>query len=232
MSQSSYKQFCPVAMASEIICSRWTLIVLRELMTGTTTFNELRRGVPRMSPALLSKRLKELQAAGIVTRSRTTGGIDGFEYRLTKAGEGLKPVVDAVSIWGQRWVETKASLKNFDPSLLMWNMRKRIDPGPMPARRSTIQVIFNDQPQAFRNYWLVVAPGEDVDLCSVDPGFDVDLYLSTDLKTMTEVWMGYVPIGKAKGSGKLVVTGSRELESKLTTWFTLSTVAKVARMVA
>lgn len=232
MSQGSYKQFCPVAMASEILCSRWTLILLRELMMGTSRFNELRRGVPRMSPALLSKRLKELEAAGIVTRSRIGRGPDAFEYGLTEAGRDLKPIIEAVGVWGQRWVETEASLQNLDPALLMWNMRRRIDPNPMPRRRSTIQVIFGDLPEAQRNYWLVVEPGCDVDLCSVDPGFDVDLYLSTDLKTMTEVWMGYATLRSAKSSGKLIITGSRELEANLSSWFTLSSLAKVNRMVA
>jgi DNA-binding HxlR family transcriptional regulator len=184
MTDSSYKQFCPVAMAAEILCARWTLVLLRELVAGSTRFNELRRGVPRMSPALLSKRLKDLETAGIVTRSRLAGGPELCEYRLTKAGEDLRPVIEAVGCWGQRWIETEASLENLDPNLLMWDMRRNIDPTPMPRRRTTIQVIFNDLAEARRNWWLIVQPGQEVDLCSVDPGFDVDLYLSTDLRTM------------------------------------------------
>src|SRR3974390_1888532 len=122
MSGSSYNQFCPVAMASEILGARWTLLVLRELLAGSTRFNELRRGVPRMSPALLSKRLKDLETAGIVTRDKARSGPD-FEYRLTAAGRDLQKVVEAAGIWGQRWVETKASLENLDPELLMWDIR-------------------------------------------------------------------------------------------------------------
>src|SRR6516225_6997595 len=119
MTDSGYNQFCPVAMAAEILGSRWTLVLLRELVAGSTRFNELRRGVPRMSPALLSKRLKDLEAAGIVTRSQLAGEPDLFEYRLTDAGRDLKPVIEAVGVWGQRWVETEASLENLDPNLLM-----------------------------------------------------------------------------------------------------------------
>ena len=215
MSDGSYKQFCPVAMAAEILCSRWTLVLLRELVVGSTRFNELRRGVPRMSPALLSKRLKDLEAAGIVSRSQVPGEPDVLEYRLTDAGRELKPVVEAVGIWGQRWIETEASLRNLDPNLLMWDMRRNIDPKPMPRRRSVIQVIFGDLPEARRNWWLIVEPRKEVDLCSVDPGFDVDLYLSTDLRTMTEVWMGYTAIARAKDEGRLTVTGSRELAAAL-----------------
>jgi DNA-binding HxlR family transcriptional regulator len=232
MTDSGYNQFCPVAMAAEILGSRWTLVLLRELVAGSTRFNELRRGVPRMSPALLSKRLKDLEAAGIVTRSQLAGEPDLFEYRLTDAGRDLKPVIEAVGAWGQRWIETEASLENLDPNLLMWDIRRNIDPVPMPHRRNTIEVIFSDLKKAQRNWWLIVQPGQDVDLCSVDPGFDVDLYLSTDLRTMTEIWMGYTTIDRAKREGRLNLTGSRQLETAIGHWLTLSPFAKVEKLVA
>ena len=122
----SYNQFCPVAMAAEILGTRWTLLLLRELVAGSTRFNELRRGVPRMSPALLSKRLKDLEAAGIVTRRRLEADPELFEYRLTDAGNELGLVIEAVGAWGHRWIETEASLKNFNTTLLMWDMRRNI----------------------------------------------------------------------------------------------------------
>ncbi|MGZ5822730.1 MAG: winged helix-turn-helix transcriptional regulator [Hyphomicrobium sp.] len=232
MANATYNQFCPVAMAAEILCSRWTLVLLRELIVGSTRFNELRRGVPRMSPALLSKRLKDLEAAGIVSRSAVPGEPEVFEYRLTKAGRDLRAVVEAVGIWGHRWIETEASLNNLDANLLMWDMRRNIDPEPMPHRRSTIEVIFADQPTVRRKWWLIVEPGKEVDLCSVDPGFEVDLYLATDLRTMTEIWMGYTSIARAKEDGRLTVTGNRQLEAKLKSWLGLSRFAKVEKLVA
>lgn len=232
MIDSGYNQFCPVAMAAEILGSRWTLVLLRELVVGSTRFNELRRGVPRMSPALLSKRLKDLETAGIVTRSQVTGEPDLFEYRLTDAGRDLKPVIEAVGTWGQRWIETEASLENLDPNLLMWDMRRNIDPSPMPARRNVIQVIFSGLQEAERNWWLIVQPGQEVDLCSVDPGFDVDLYLSTDVRTMTEIWMGYTAIARAKEQGRLIITGDKQLEAEVGSWLRLSPFAKVEKLVA
>jgi len=232
MSDGGYGQFCPVAMAAEILCSRWTMVLLRELVCGSTRFNELRRGVPRMSPALLSKRLKDLEAAGIVSRHRVAGEAGVFEYRLTKAGADLRPVIEAIGAWGQRWIETDASLKNLDPQLLMWDIRRNIDTKPMPRKRSTIEFIFNDLPQAQRTWWLVVQPGQEVDLCSVDPGFDVDLYLATDLRAMTEIWMGGVTVARAKREGRLAITGSRALEASLTSWLALSKFAKVDKLVA
>jgi DNA-binding HxlR family transcriptional regulator len=231
MSDGGYSQFCPVSMAAEIICSRWTLLVLRELVLGSTRFNELRRGLPSMSPALLSKRLKDLEAAGIVTRvAERESGV--LEYRLTEAGEELRPVIEAIGVWGHRWVTTEATLKNLDGNLLMWDIRRNINTDPMPLRRNTIQFIFTDRPASERNYWLIVEPGNDIDLCVVDPGFDVDLYVSTDLRTMTEIWLGYAAIGAASDDGRLVLTGNSNLAADLRSWLKLSLFAKVEKKVA
>ena len=142
MTQGSYKQFCPVAMASEVLCNRWTMVPLRELVAGSTRFNELRRGVPRMSPPLLSKRLKDLEEAGIVRRvaSSTESGL--FEYHLTRSGRELKPVVDAIGVWGQHWVEANPSLQNLDSDLLMWDMRRSLKLSPMPKQRTVIEFLY------------------------------------------------------------------------------------------
>jgi hypothetical protein len=185
-----------------------------------------------MSPALLSKRLKELEAAAVIERVPVANEPGIFEYRLTEAGRELKPVIEAIGCWGQRWIDLEVSLEKLDPGLLMWDMRRNIDPRPMPRTRSTIQVIFSDLPEGRRNWWLVVEPGKDVDLCSVDPGFDVDLYLSTDLRTMTEIWMGYTAISRAKEQGRLLITGSRQLEADLGAWLSLSPFARVEKRVA
>jgi DNA-binding HxlR family transcriptional regulator len=232
MSEGSYKQFCPVAMASEILCTRWTMMLLRELLLGTTRFNDLRRGLPRMSPALLSKRLKELEAAGILTRTKAAKGPDLYEYSLTEAGLALKPTVDAVGDWGHRWVTTQATLAHLDVNLLMWNMRRNINPKPMPKRRSTIQVIYRDLPAAKRDWWLLVEPGKEADLCSIDPGYDVDLYVTTDLRTMTEVWMGYTTVARAKADERLIMSGDRQLEDTLQIWLGSSRFAKMDKCVA
>src|SRR3954454_15026950 len=187
MTIGSYKQFCPVAMAAEILCTRWTVVLLRELIAGSSRFNDLRRGVPRMSPALLSQRLKELEGAGIVARlpSATEPGV--FEYQLSAAGRELRPLVEAFGIWGQRWVESELSLQHLDVSLLMWDMRRNLDPTPMPQRRNVIQFRYPELPTAQRSWWLIVGSATGVDLCSINPGFEVDLYVSTDLRTMTAI---------------------------------------------
>jgi DNA-binding HxlR family transcriptional regulator len=227
MTQGSYKQFCPVAMTAEILCTRWTVVLLRELMRGSTRFNELRRGVPRMSPALLSQRLKELEEVGVLTRKAARGEPSVHEYHLTKAGRELEPIVDAFGIWGQRWVDKDVSLQNLDAQLLMWDMRRNLKPDPLPEGRSVVQFQYPEQPPALRTWWLVVEPGAGVDLCSVDPGYEVDLYVSSDLRTMTAVWMGYETFRRAVDARKVLLTGDRKLASSMHQWLGLSPLAKI-----
>ncbi len=220
MTQPGYKQFCPVAMAAELLCTRWTMVLLRELMAGSTRFNDLRRGVPRMSPTLLSQRLKELEAAGVIERRALDAEKGVFEYHLTESGMELRAVVEAMGFWGQKWVEARLSLRNLDPSLLMWDMRRNLNPSPLPKRRTVIQFLYRELPQSKRSWWLVVESRGDVDLCSSDPGFDVDLYVSTDLRTMTAIWMGLTTV--AKESSKVTLTGSRDIAAKMQSWLGLS----------
>jgi DNA-binding HxlR family transcriptional regulator len=225
----SYGQFCPVAMASEIICSRWTVLVLRELLAGTTRFNDLRRGVPRMSPALLSKRLKELERAGIVVATPNARGVT--EYRLSPAGEDLRPIVFGMGFWGQRWVESQLSLKNLDPSLLMWDMRRNLRPEPLPPRRCTIHFRYPELPESRQNWWLVVE-GASVDLCSVDPGFEVDLTVTGSLRSMTAVWMGIAVLAREVDAGRLELLGDLQVAHNIQQWLGLSPFAGEARRVA
>jgi DNA-binding HxlR family transcriptional regulator len=232
ISASRHKQFCPLAMAADILCARWTMMLLSELLRGTTRFNDLRRGLPRMSPALLSKRLKELEAAGIVARSRPAEGPDLYEYSLTEAGRAVEPIVDAMGDWGHRWVTTEASMANLDVKLLMWNLRRNLVPDPMPQRRCVIQIVYRDLPTASRNWWLLIYPGREADLCSIDPGHDVDLYVTTDLRTMTEVWMGYDAAARAIEDGRLVLVGDRTLETTFQTWLGASRYAAMEKCVA
>lgn len=222
MTRASYSQFCPVAMASEVLCTRWTVVLLREFIAGSTRFNDLRRGVPRMSPALLSKRLKELTAAGILDRIESGSEPGIYEYHLTDAGRDLRSVVESVGFWGQRWVEAKLSLKNLDPSLLMWDMHRNLNMTPMPEDRCVIHFLYSDLPKAHKHWWLVVEPTGEVDLCSVDRGFDVDLYVTTDLRTMTSIWMGVTTVAVARDDNLLTLVGDDKLSQSMQTWLGLS----------
>jgi DNA-binding HxlR family transcriptional regulator len=219
---ASYKQFCPVAMASEILCNRWTMLLLRELISGSTRFNDLRRGLTRMSPALLSQRLKDLEEAGIVKKIVSAGERSSHEYNLTEAGQDLRPVIESIGIWGQRWVDTNLSLENLDPSLLMWDIRRGLKPSPLPTTRNVIEFYFTDLPSNQKHWWLIVEPSGDVDLCYTDPGFEVELYLQTSLRSMTSIWMGYSTLSAEIKIDQLTLEGNSVMAQNMHFWLGLS----------
>lgn len=227
--RGSYGQFCPVSMASEILCSRWTTLVLRELLCGSTRFNDLRRGVPKMSPALLSKRLKELQQANVVTVSRKPNG--SVEYHLSESGEELRPLIMGLGTWAQGWVESRLSLKNLDPSLLMWDMRRHLVHRLLPERRCMVQFLYPELTASQRSWWLVVEAG-NADLCNFDPGHDLDLLVTSSLRSMTAIWMGLSTIKKEAESGQLELEGDPVLAGSMQQWLGLSPFAHHPRRVA
>jgi DNA-binding HxlR family transcriptional regulator len=218
--EAGYKQFCPVSMAAEVICTRWTVVLLRELVAGSTRFNDIRRGVPKMSPSLLSKRLRDLESAGVVERRAVPGEGGMHEYLLTDAGRELRAVVESIGFWGQKWIESSLSLKNLDPSLLMWDMRRNLNPAPLPRRRTVIQFLYPELPASKRLWWLVVEPKGDVDLCWSDPGFEVDLYVTTDLRTMTAIWMGLTTVSRE--TARMTLEGDRAVCDTMQAWLGLS----------
>jgi DNA-binding HxlR family transcriptional regulator len=213
-----YGQFCPVAKAAEVFAERWTPLVLRELLCGSTRFNDLHRGVPLMSRTLLSQRLKQLEELGVVKRKVAT---QGSEYRLTDAGRDFAPMVEMLGEWGQRWYRTRYGADELDVTLLMWDMRRTVKPMVFPPGRVSVQFDFKDQPESKRHWWLV-SVGGDVDLCATNPGFDVSLFVTTDLKTLTRVWMGEVTARNAVASGKIELDGSRACRQAFEKWLGLS----------
>ncbi|HAW48272.1 MAG TPA: transcriptional regulator [Roseovarius sp.] len=225
----SYGQFCPISMASEVLCARWTPLLLRELLCGSTRFNDLRRGLPRMSPSLLSKRLGELETAGVIQSVKGDHGVKG--YRLTQAGEELRPLVMGIGAWGQRWVESEISLNNLDPQLLIWDMHRGLNIDPLPERRVCLQFVFGDLPVTRQNYWLLVDPQSGVEACYSDPGYEVDLFSESSLRTMTAIWMGLDTVQKAVKDGRLNLTGPREIAARMQEWLGLSPFAQQERMV-
>ena len=225
---STYGQFCPVAKAAEIVADRWTPLVLRELLLGSYRFNDLHRGVPLMSPALLSRRLKELERVGVVARRRPPTGT-GWEYHLTPAGEELWPVIESLGLWGYRWATREFTRKDLDPSLLMWDIRRRAARDHLPEGHAVVLFEFTDVPGKKRQWWLVFNRGE-VDLCLVDPGFDIDLTVSSEIETMAHVWLGKHDLGRALESGEITLLGSRDMVRSFRDWFALSLFARAASL--
>jgi DNA-binding HxlR family transcriptional regulator len=215
-----YGQFCPIAMSSEVLYRRWTTLILREMLCGSTRFNELRRGLPRLSPALLSICLRELAEHGLLER-RGAEDEKATSYRLTPAGEALRPLIIGMGEWGHRWIESSASLANLDPSLLMWDIRRNLKPDPMPPDRAVIQFLFSGLPPDKNRWWLIVDAGA-VDLCYSDPGFDVDLYIATDLRTMTAIWMDYASIKTEVAERRVFLNGEPCLCATVQDWLGFS----------
>lgn len=224
-----YGQYCPVSRAAEIVAERWTPLIIRELHLGSTRFNDLQRGVPRMSSALLSKRLKELEYAGIVERRPAATG-RGLEYHLTAAGRELTPIIVGMGHWAQRWVRDDLTRdENLDPDLLMWDIHRGVAADRIPVeRRYVTQFQLSGVPVSRRRYWLVFNGG-DVDVCMKDPGFDVDLAISVHVKTLVEIWLGHVPIREAIRMGHLTFDGAREDIKAFPEWFALSPMAEAGR---
>ncbi len=222
-----YQQFCPVAKAAEVLTRRWTPLVVRELLCGSTRFNDIRRGVPRMSASLLSQRLKELEDAGVVVRSAAANG-DHAEYRLTEAGEELRPIIMQMGFWGRRWIQQEVSREDLDVGLLMWDIRRRIDVERLPERRVVVRFDFEDAPDGLDVFWLVLEP-EEADLCVKDPGHPVDLEVYTDVLTLTQIWMGDVRFGDALSHEAIRLRGPSQLRRAFPEWLQLSSLAKVER---
>jgi DNA-binding HxlR family transcriptional regulator len=218
-----YGQFCPVAKGAEVFAERWTPLVLRELLCGSTHFSDLHRGVPLMSRTLLSLRLKQLEEIGVVKRAPSARG---SQYHLTEAGREFAPIVHQLGEWGQRWFHTKFGKDELDVTLLMWDMRRNVKPTAFPSERVCVQFHFSDQPMLKRKWWLVSDRG-DVDLCATDPGFEVSLYVTTDMRTMCRVWLGDLALGTAVDAGGILIDGPRVLQQGFGRWLGLSGFATI-----
>jgi len=216
-----YGQFCPVALAMEVIGERWTLLLVRELLCGSHRFTELMQGVPLMSRTMLSQRLRSLERAGVVERR-------GREYHLTEAGEELRPIVEQCGTWGHRWVRRKLTPDELDPALLLWDVRRNLEQSALPATRTVVEFRFRGAPRGKQRFWLVI-DGDDVDVCLTYQGFEADLTVEAELRALIEVWMGHTPWASAVREGRIALSGPRALVRAFPSWLKLSVFAPVPR---
>lgn len=217
---ASYYQFCPVAKAMELLDERWTLLIVRELLLGSEHFNDIRRGVPRMSPTLLSKRLDRLVRAGIAERHDN-------RYVPTDAGRELRPVVEMLSQWGIRWIGEIGD-EDLDPKLLLWDMRRHVIGSAVPEGRTVLHFRFGDVTADKRHWWLIITP-EGTDLCDADPGFDANIGVTAQLRSLTRVWRGDSAWSDVLRSGEVAFSGPSRLCRGLPTWFDPPLYAAVPR---
>lgn len=215
-----YGQFCPVAKAAEIFCERWTALILREMSTGSTRFSQLQRGVPLMSPTLLSKRLRELEAEGIIERRRAAGD-RAHSYHLSEAGAEFVPLVDALGRWGQRWSRRELAESEIDLGLLLWSVEKSARADAFGKGRAVIRFEFTDQPEGKRLWWFVNENGR-CQMCVQDPGFEVDIYVAASLPDMIHVARGDISVAAAMAANRLEVIGPRRLTGRLAAWLDIN----------
>ena len=221
----SYGQFCPVAKAAELFCERWTPLIVRDLAAGASRFSELHRGVPLMSPTLLSRRLKQLEAEGVVER-RLSGSGKSWSYHLTSAGEEFAPLVEALGIWGQRWARRELAENEVDLGLLLWALERSVKADAFKAEQAVVRLRFTDQPPGKDLWWFVNADGR-CELCLEDPGFEVDLYLACTLPDMIYIVRGDLPLNRALASDRLEAHGATSARRQLATWLNLSPITRI-----
>lgn len=213
---AGYGQFCPVAKATEVIGEKWTLLVLRELLLGTTRFNDFQRAMSRMSPTLLAKRLRHLEEFGIIIRKKLSNQ-KGYEYRLTAAGKELSPLIEVLAVWGMRWARSQLADEELDVEFLMRDVQRRLQTEQLPDGETVICLIF-DELTNHKTWWLLV-DDDVVDLCTEDPGKEVDLYINSSVRTIVEVWEGDLDISQALRNGSIKAHGLRYLVRTMPKWF-------------
>lgn len=220
-----YGQFCPVAKCAEILGERWMLLLIRELLMGSRHFAQLKRGLGRISPSVLSDRLKTLEEHDIIYREASGG--DGHEYHLTECGRALKPIIEAAGLWGYRWIRDSFRAEDLDVDLLMLDISRRLQPDRIQGDRAVIEFDFQDLESSYRNWWIMVE-GDNVELCYEHPGRAVDLTLRCNLETMARIWMGRLEVATARRNKLLQIEGSRRLLGNITAWLSRSYIAELA----
>jgi len=223
---TDYGQFCPVAKATELVGEKWMLLILRELLLGTHRYSDFQRALSRISPSLLTKRLKQLEGAGIIVR-KAQQGRKGHDYFLTPAGKELAPIVEHLATWGMRWARGQLSDDELDVEFLMWDIQRRLQTDMLPDGETIFCFIFDDLTK-FKSWWLVVRDGE-VDLCTENPGLDVDLYISTTLRNLVEIWEGDIEIKAAQRKQLIKTQGNKQLAKTMSDWLGISLYADVRR---
>ncbi len=226
---SKYGQYCPVAQALEILGERWTLLIIRDMLTGTRHFNDLKRGLPGISTGLLSKRLRQLQSAGVVEKRIVSSGRQTTEYHLTEAGCALQSVIYSLLVWGATWAFGDPSPEQLDPLLLMWWMHDHVDQSQLPDHRVAIQFDFHGAKT--ETYWLILTH-DDPTVCLTDPGYPIDVLVNADLATFFKLWLGRIDYDDAVSAYGVKVLGIPRLTRAFPRWFTWSPAAPTVRAAA
>jgi DNA-binding HxlR family transcriptional regulator len=211
-----YGQFCPMAKASEVLGERWMLLVVRELVSGATRYRDLQRGLGRISPSVLSSRIKTLIDHGIVEKVEADGA-RGWQYRLTEAGTELAPIIAGIGVWGQRWVRSRMTRDELDVELIMLTVHRQLDVAAFSKAHGVVAFVFSDLRGAERRWWLLIDEGQ-AELCSHPPGRDEDVTLTCGVRTLAEVLIGDTTVERAVRAGRLKTRGAPKLVRNVHRW--------------
>ncbi|WP_170425273.1 winged helix-turn-helix transcriptional regulator [Ruegeria arenilitoris] len=223
---TKYGQFCPIAKSSEILGDTWSILIVRELLLGSTRFSQLQKGLPKISPTILTKRLKELETSGVILK-RKLSAQRGHEYRLTPAGRELSGVIEALAVWGMRWARDEMEPDDLDATFLMFDIERNIVTNELPDGENVICFQFSDLDDFSK--WWVICDGNNTDLCYQDPGKDVTAYITANSVDLIKVWMGDLPLSAALRDDKITLLGEPLICDRLRKWFPLSSAASVPR---
>lgn len=221
-----YGQYCPIAKAVEILGDRWTLLIVRDLLTGTCHFNDLERGLPGISRGLLAERLRRLEQMELLQKVHLEDGRQRTAYYLTEAGKALQSVINSLLVWGARYAFEEPEEDDLDPVLLMWWMRDRVCHDALPEERVVVRFDFTGA--KYDKFWLLLSQ-EDVSLCLTDPGFDLDLLVTADLSALLQVWLGRLSLAEVLQDGRVEIDGIPALAAALPAWFAYSLAAPAVR---
>jgi DNA-binding HxlR family transcriptional regulator len=210
-----YGEYCPLAKTTSVLGDYWTPLIIRELLHGRQHFNDLVRSLPDISRSLMAARLKGMERAGVIERHTGTGR-SNTSYVLTDAGLALRPVLDAMSDWGERWTEREIPEEDMHPITSVCMLRARCDGAALPDKRVVVEII-TSPPKASRS-WLVLENGI-ASLCVDHPGFEVNLIVKTDVSTLYAIWRDQLTVSQAASTGRIQVEGDKALSRAFPTWF-------------
>lgn len=226
MPSKPYGMICALSKACEIIEPRWTLLILNEIWSGYTRFSDIRRAVGNISPGVLSKRLGDLEKAGLVERieDRAKGTVD---YIRTQMAVDLEPAMDALAIWAQRHIDAEVALSDGDIGSMMDFFARSVRTSHFPSRRVVIRLHFADETGPYPTWWLVADPGASPEICVEIPDVDVDLYIETSKVSWNAIFYGRSSVAREIDAGRLFATGEALLVRTMDKWLPRSTYADV-----
>ncbi len=223
---SRYGQFCPVAKSAEILGDTWSLLIIRELLLGSSRFSTLQKGMPKISPTVLNTRLKELEQNGVIVKRPITGQ-RGHEYFLTPAGKELGPVIESLVVWGMRWARDELLDDEADISFLMFDIERSIITEELPGGETVLCFQFPDLNEF--SQWWIICDNNKRDLCYQNPGKDITAYITANSRDLIGIWMGDISFTEALADDRITITGESIVCKRFKKWFPLSSAAGIPR---